>query len=181
MNTALHAANSGAVTVVDKFRIERDGLFARIDDAVAFACTATINGYFSNIYGYSNTGTGAKNGRSLTHGRRDTVKKSLEELNQHLAPVTMKALAEAEPPPPPKATFTISARGKNPDMPVLAFLREGYGTVPLREIDSLFGFAERSTLYGGRVFSRRELSERDIFQLNSAGIGIRLPLSNHYV
>jgi len=93
----------------------------------------------------------------------------------------MKALAEAEPLPPPKASFTISARGKNPDMPVLAFLRNGYGTVPLREIDSLFGFAERSTLYGGRVFSRRELSERDIFQLNSAGIGIRLPLSNHYV
>jgi len=93
----------------------------------------------------------------------------------------MKALAEAEPQPPPQATFTVSARGKDPEMPILAFLREGFGTVPLREIDSLFGFVEQSTLYGGRVFSRRELSERDIFQLNSAGIGIRLPLSNHDV
>ncbi len=109
------------------------------------------------------------------------MKKSLEELSQDFARATMKALAEAEPLSPPEATFTISARGKNPDMRVLAFLRKEFGTVPLREIDSLFGFAERSTLYGGRVFSRRELSERDIFQLNDAGIGIRLPLSNHYV
>jgi hypothetical protein len=53
--------------------------------------------------------------------------------------------------------------------------------VPLREIDSLFGFVERSTLYGGRVFAERELSDRDFFQLNNAGIGIRLPISNHFV
>ncbi len=135
----------------------------------------------SDIYGYSTTGTAAKIGRWFTHGRRDSVKKSLEQLEQDLAPAVTKALAEVEPLPPPKATFTISARSKDPDMPVLAFLRQEYGTVPLREIDSLFGFAERSTLYGGRVFIKRELSDRDIFQLNSAGIGIRLPLSNHYV
>ncbi len=28
---------------------------------------------------------------------------------------------------------------------------------------------------------RRELSERDVFQLNNAGIGVRLPMTNHYV
>jgi hypothetical protein len=104
----------------------------------------------------------------------------IEKLQQTVARAEMKIRAEAQPPAPPTVTFTISARGKNPDAPVLAFLRQEYGTVPLREIDSLFGFAERSTLYGGRVFNQRELSERDIFQLNAAGIGIRLPMSNHY-
>ncbi len=104
----------------------------------------------------------------------------IEKVKQAVARAKMKVLAEAEPLAPPKATFTISARGKDPDVPVFAFLRKEYGTLPLREIDSLFGFAERSTLYGGRVFNKRELSDRDIFQLNNAGIGVRLPMSNHY-
>lgn len=88
---------------------------------------------------------------------------------------------QAKPLPPPLATFTISARSKAPQVPVFAYLRQHFGNVPLREIDSLFGFVERSSLYGGRAFSRRELSDRDVFQLNNAGIGIRLPMSNHYV
>ena len=87
----------------------------------------------------------------------------------------------AEPLPPPPATFTVSARSKNASVPVFAFLRNQYGNTPLREIDSLFGFVERSTLYGGRGFTRRELSDRDVTQLNNAGIGVRLPMSNHYV
>ena len=53
--------------------------------------------------------------------------------------------------------------------------------VPLREIDSLFGFVERSELYGGRAYRRRELSDRDVADLNRAGIGVRLPMSNHSV
>jgi hypothetical protein len=92
-----------------------------------------------------------------------------------------RLFTKAKPLPPPDATYTISARGKSPDAPVFAFLRNKYGNLPLREIDSLFGFVERSTLYGGRFFTRRELSERDVFQLNNAGIGIRLPMSNHFV
>ena len=52
--------------------------------------------------------------------------------------------------------------------------------MPLREIDSLFGFVKWSTQYGGRVLDRRELSDRDVHQLNNAGIGLRLPMSNHY-
>jgi len=92
-----------------------------------------------------------------------------------------RAFTKAGPLPPPEATYTISARGKAAKVPVFKFIRNEYGNVPLREIDSLFGFVEQSTLYGGRAFLRRELSDRDVFQLNNAGIGVRLAMSNHYV
>ena len=78
------------------------------------------------------------------------------------------------------ATYTISARGKDSATPVFAFLRSEYGNVPLREIDSLFGFVEKSPLYGGRDFVQNELSDDDVIQLNKAGIGLRIPMSNHY-
>jgi len=81
----------------------------------------------------------------------------------------------------PDYTFTVSARGKPAKVPVLLYLRRHYGHLPLARIESLFGFVERSTLYGGRTFRRQELSERDVIQLNQAGIGVRLPLSNHFV
>lgn len=92
-----------------------------------------------------------------------------------------RIFTQATPLDPPAATYTVSARGKAANVPVFRYLRNQYGNVPLREIDSLFGFAEPSTLYGGRAFLRRELSDRDVFQLNNAGIGVRLPMSNHYV
>ena len=79
-----------------------------------------------------------------------------------------------------KVTYTVSARSKPPDMPIMAYLRRNYGNVPLREIDSVFGFVERCTLYGGRGFTQRELSHHDVLSLNSAGIGVRFPMSNHH-
>lgn len=88
---------------------------------------------------------------------------------------------EAEIQQRPDYTFTVSARGKPPNIPVFLFMRRHFGHLPLARIESLFGFVERSTLYGGRAFHRRELSERDVLQLNNAGIGVRLPLSNHFV
>ena len=104
------------------------------------------------------------------------------EIQTELSPLAKsRAFTRTEPLAPPVATYTVSARSKSPEVPVFAYLRRHYGNVPLREIDSLFGFVERSTLYGGRQFVQRELSERDVAQLNNAGIGIRLPLSNHYV
>jgi hypothetical protein len=81
----------------------------------------------------------------------------------------------------PNFTFTVSARSKIPNVPVFRFLRRQFGNLSLARIDSLFGFVKQSTLYGGRIFKQRELSERDVSQLNNAGIGIRLPLSNHFV
>jgi hypothetical protein len=88
---------------------------------------------------------------------------------------------EAQTIPEPDYTFTVSARGKQPNVPVFQFLRRHFGHIPLNRIESLFGFVEYSPLYGGRVFHKRELSELDVFQLNNAGIGLRLPLSNHFV
>ncbi|MDH4071586.1 MAG: hypothetical protein OEV41_00615 [Gammaproteobacteria bacterium] len=79
----------------------------------------------------------------------------------------------------PAATFTVSARGKKAEQPVFAYIRENYGNLRVNEIDSLFGFVEKSTLYGGRQFVGRELSDADVRQLNDAGIGVRIPMSNH--
>lgn len=105
-----------------------------------------------------------------------------KESQARAAPGTEEHLfTKAVPLDPPTATYTISARNKFRDAPIFAFLRNEYGNVPLREIDSVFGFVERSTLYGGRAFERRELSERDVYQLNNAGIGLRIPMSNHEV
>ena len=92
-----------------------------------------------------------------------------------------RIFTQAKPLPPPDTTYTISARKKLAEVPVFAFLRRHFGNVPLREIDSLFGFVERSELYGGRPFYGCELSQADVVDLYKAGIGIRLPMSNHYV
>jgi collagenase-like PrtC family protease len=77
--------------------------------------------------------------------------------------------------------FTISARGKPNGVPMQAFLAGSFGAIPLDRIDSLFGFVERSSLYGGRVFTRPELTPEDIAYLYEVGIGARLPLTNHFV
>ena len=105
----------------------------------------------------------------------------IDTATQALGCARERVFTKAEPLPPPAATYTISARSKSSDAPVFGYLRTQYGNVQLREIDSLFGFVERSELYGGRAFRQRELSDRDVEQLYSAGIGVRLPLSNHSV
>ena len=77
--------------------------------------------------------------------------------------------------------FTISARGKPDGTPILAFLARNYATVAIADIDSVFGFVERTPLYGGRVFVKPELTPHDVGEMYYANIGVRLPLTNHYV
>jgi len=77
--------------------------------------------------------------------------------------------------------FTASARGKFWFTPIFSFLRRKFGDIPLTQIESVFGFVEATTLYGGRVFMGRELSKRDVMDLREAGVGLRIPLSNHRV
>lgn len=76
--------------------------------------------------------------------------------------------------------FTVSARGKPSNTAIKAFLGYSY-TFPLDKIESIFGFVERCTLYGGRVFKGPQLTPNDIDWMYGEGIGLRIPLTNHYV
>ena len=109
---------------------------------------------------------------------REIQEKAREELEQIAAD---RPFTEKQPLAPPDATYTISARGKPTGQPVFNYLRHEYGNVALAEIDSLFGFVEQSTLYGGRNFVQREISDRDVIDLTLAGIGLRIPMTNHFV
>lgn len=78
-------------------------------------------------------------------------------------------------------SYSVSCRGKPLAEPIGPFLSEHFDHLPTDIIDSVFGFVERSTLYGGRPFSEAELSEADLDYLHSHRVGVKLPLSNHWV
>lgn len=77
--------------------------------------------------------------------------------------------------------FTISARYKPQEIPILEFLRTNFNSIELNRIDSVFGFLERSTLYGGRIFEQPDLTDKDVDALYSVKIGVRIPLTNIYI
>ena len=79
------------------------------------------------------------------------------------------------------STYTISARGKSKLVPIKKFIDTNFSEVPLPQIESVFGFVESSTLYGGRAFQIEELSDDDVIHLNEMNIGLRIPLTNHFV
>ena len=76
--------------------------------------------------------------------------------------------------------FTISVRGKVAEIPILGFLARNYPDIPHDQIDSVFGFLEKSTLYGGRPFTEPQISDADVNKLYSVGLGARIPLTNLY-
>ena len=75
--------------------------------------------------------------------------------------------------------FTVSARGKTPATSIKNFLSFSY-TFPLEQIESIFGFVERCSLYGGRVYKGAQLTDKDIEWMYEKGIGFRIPLTNQY-
>ena len=78
------------------------------------------------------------------------------------------------------STYTVSVRGKSRAEPILQYLSRNFSALPLKQIESVFGFVERTNLYGGRIFERPQLSNGDVIQLNKMGIGVRIPLTNHF-
>jgi hypothetical protein len=79
--------------------------------------------------------------------------------------------------------FTISGREKafNLDESIESFLTRVYTHVPMEQIESIFAFTERSTLYGGRPFIQPQLLKKDIESMYALGIGYRIPLTNNFV
>lgn len=78
------------------------------------------------------------------------------------------------------STYTISARGKSKLVSIKDFIKANFSEIPLPQIESFFGFVERSSLYGGRAFQIEELTDEDVLQLNKMNIGLRVPLTNHF-
>ena len=77
--------------------------------------------------------------------------------------------------------FTISARGKAAAVPIQMFMKRYFSDIPVAQIDSFFGFTtDESTLYGGRIHAGTEISAYDLKSMYGMGIGLRLPLTNHY-
>lgn len=77
--------------------------------------------------------------------------------------------------------YTISARGKKLKQSVKDYLDKYFQHIPLKKIDSIFGFIEPTTLYSGRPFLKRQISDLDYKFLQENNIGLRLPFTNHYV
>lgn len=78
------------------------------------------------------------------------------------------------------STYTLSVRGKLDHQSIMKFLKQNFAAVPLSQVESVFGFVERSSLYGGRFYLARQLSERDVGLLDDNCIGLRIPLTNHF-
>jgi hypothetical protein len=76
--------------------------------------------------------------------------------------------------------YTVSARGKTLEESIETFLAESFSSLE-GKIDSVFGFADYTPLYGGRPFYGEELSDADVRFLYGKRIGIRLPLTNGYL
>ena len=77
--------------------------------------------------------------------------------------------------------YTISAREKPKNEGVISYFKRVHGHIQIPDIDSVFAFTEKSTLYGGRRFAGPELLPEDIQELYDNDIGYRIPFTNNYV
>jgi hypothetical protein len=75
--------------------------------------------------------------------------------------------------------YTISARDKMAAQPIQQFISRQFSQIPVEQIDSFFGFTTYTSLYGGRIWNKTELSAYDIRSMYKMNINLRLPLTNH--
>ena len=76
-------------------------------------------------------------------------------------------------------SYTVSAR-KSAGIEIMDWIAKAY-SYPIEQIDSVFGFTEHTTLYGGRPYKGRDIQDEGLERLYDAGIGYRIPVTNHFV
>ncbi len=80
-----------------------------------------------------------------------------------------------------KISYSITARGKGEHIPISLYLKVFFPEISLDQVESIFGFVEPCTMYGGRTFHNIQVSERDLKWINDHGKGIRIPMTNHFI
>lgn len=78
--------------------------------------------------------------------------------------------------------YTVSSRAWQNDMRFADYVKKFFPYIELKQVESLFGFAdETSSLYGGRGVSRETLLSREnIQEIYNSGVGLSLTLTNHF-
>ncbi len=79
-----------------------------------------------------------------------------------------------------KIEFSVSARLKKESEPIKDFIEKNHRWCS-DKIGSVFGFVEWMPLYGGRIFSKPELSSDDLAWMYDQGVGFKIPISNSQV
>ena len=75
-------------------------------------------------------------------------------------------------------TASVSARRKKEDAEMKDYIADQYPDLTLDQIDSVFGFAEHTMLYGGKLWRDVEISPDDLTWMYDNNIGFRIPLTN---
>ena len=75
-------------------------------------------------------------------------------------------------------SYTASLRARKLEQTLEDYLSSTYAPF-LSGIESVFGFSEPCSLYGGRLY-QRQISDKEISKLRQKGIYYRIPLTTHY-
>lgn len=75
-------------------------------------------------------------------------------------------------------TACVSARRKSTDISMLHYITQEYPFLTLDQIESVFGFAEFNSMYGGKLWRAIEVTPEDLIWMYDNNIGYRIPLTN---
>jgi len=82
----------------------------------------------------------------------------------------------------PALSYTVTARDMLPTLGALDYLQLLFPFIKVSQVESLFGFtSEFAPMYGGRLYHKKHtLRRHHLDEMESAGIGVSLNLSNHF-